>query len=87
MTRVGDPIPMLVPVPIEGLRHYVYGALQTEVEKYGADVIYSKTLCGRACGLDLVAQRSRTNGLPECRSCRAEDERRFPDGFNRRVLR
>ena len=89
MSRVGDPIPMLVPVPIEGVRHYVYAALQAEVEKYGADVVYSRTLCGQPCGAGLVSatQRIWAKGLPECVACRAEDERRYPDGFNRRLLR
>jgi hypothetical protein len=78
---------MLVPVAIEGLRHYVYAALQTEVEKHGADAVYAKTLCGRPCGPELVSQRARARGLSECCACRTEDERRYPDGCNRRLLR
>jgi hypothetical protein len=87
MSRVGDPIPMRVPVPIEGVRHYVYAGLQTELDKYGEDVVYSRTLCGRSCGPSLVALRSRAKELPECPACRAEDERVYPDGLNRRFMR
>lgn len=87
MTRANDPIPMLVFVPVGGSRHIVYGGLEAEVKRLGADVVYATTLCGLPCGLDPVQRRREAKGLPTCEKCVAEDLRRYPDGYSRRLLR
>jgi hypothetical protein len=87
MTRVNDPIPMLVFVPVEGGRHIVYAGLQADIERLGAEAVYATTLCGLPCGLDPVQRRREAKGLPTCAPCVAEDLRRYPDGASRRLLR
>ena len=84
-----DPIPMMVPVGIGGIRHYLYVPLATEVAKRGAAAVYAKALCGVSCGPDAVspARRVGVRNLPECAACRATDERLWPNGINRRFLR
>jgi len=82
-------VPMLVPVAVDGARHYVYAALQTEIEAHGAEAMYSRTLCGLACGAARLAPalRSAARKLPECAGCLTKDRARYPDGFNQRILR
>ena len=87
MTRVGDLIPMLVFVPVEGGRHIVYAGLESEVVARGADTVYETTLCGLPCGIDPVQHRRAAKDLPTCEKCVADDLRRYPDGASRRIMR
>lgn len=87
MTRVGDPIPSPVFVPVAGGRHIVYAASQAEVEAIGHDAAYATTLCGLPCGADPVRRRREARGLPDCAVCRAEDTRRWPNAASRRMMR
>jgi len=87
MTRVNDPIPMLVFVPVEGRAHVVYAGWEVDVKERGAEVVYAKTLCGLPCGLDPVQRRREAKKLPTCDKCLAVDLRSYPDGASRRLMR
>jgi hypothetical protein len=78
---------MLVPVLVQGDSHLVYAALQSEVEAKGYEVVYAQTLCGLPCGYKPLTHNQEARHLPPCPACVAEDERRYPDGANKRVLR
>jgi hypothetical protein len=84
-----DPIPMMVPVALNGVRHYLYAPLATEVAARGAAAVYAKVLCGVPCGPDAVlpGKRVGVRNLPECAACRAQDEILWPHGNSRRFLR
>ena len=80
-------IPMLVPVLIQGASHFVYAALQAEVEAKGYEVVYAQTLCGLPCGYEPLTRNQAARRLPPCPACVAADEQRYPDGATQRALR